>query len=80
MRLLIQLDSSFLSQWDGRSNYGGYFYLGWNQKDNETQKINGAIAVTASILPLVVMSVVEAELGAAFYNGKKGKIIRGTFS
>ena len=30
MRLLIYSDASFLVEWDAKSNYGGYFYLGWN--------------------------------------------------
>ena len=36
-----------------------------NQKDNEPQKLNGAIAITASILPLVAMSVAEANKAGA---------------
>ena len=30
MRLLIHSNASFLMEWDTKSNYGGYFYLGWN--------------------------------------------------
>ena len=63
-------------EWDSKSNYGGYFYLGWNQNDNEPQKSNGAINVSASLLPLVAISVAEAELRGTFYNAKKGKILR----
>ena len=73
MRLLIHSDASFLMGWDGKSNYGGFFYLGWNQRDEEEQKINGAIEVSTSILPLVPISVAKAEMGGAFYNGKKAK-------
>ena len=73
MILLIHSDASFLVEWDGKSNYGGFFYLSWNQRDEEEQKINGAIEVSASILPLVAISVAEAEMGGAFYNGKKAK-------
>ena len=40
------------------------------------QKINGAIEVSTSVLSLVAISVAEAEMGGAFYNGKKGKIFR----
>ena len=60
MRLLIHSDASFLVEWGGKSNYGGFFYLGWDQRDEEEQKINGAIEVSASILPLVAISVAEA--------------------
>ena len=75
MRLLIHSDALFLVEWYGKSNYGGFFYLGWNQSDEEEQKINGAIEVSASILP-VAISVAEAEMGGSFYNGKKGKLFR----
>ena len=37
---------------------------------------NGAVDVSASLLPLVAISVAEAELGETFYNAKKGKILR----
>ena len=76
MRLIIHSDASFLVEWDAKSNYGGYFYLGWNQNDDDPQQINGAVDVSASLLPLVVISVAEAELGGTFYNTKKGKILR----
>ena len=52
MRFLIHSDSSFLVEWDAKSNYGGYFYLGWNQHDEEPQKINGSVAVSASLIRL----------------------------
>ena len=76
MRLIIHSDTSFLVEWDAKSNYGGYFYLGWNQNNDEPQQINGAVDVSASLLPLVVISVAEAELGGTLYNAKKGKILR----
>ena len=76
MRLLIHSDASFLVEWDAKSNYGGYFYLRWNQNDDEPQKINGAANVIASLLPLVEIAVTKAELGGTFYNAKKGKVLR----
>ena len=76
MRLIIHSDASFLVELDTKSNYGGYFYLGWNQNDDDLQKINVAVDVSASLLPLVAISVAEAELGGTFYNAKKGKILR----
>ena len=54
----------------------GYFYLGWNQNADEPQQTNGAVDVSASLLPLSAISVAEAELGETFYNAKKGKILR----
>ena len=76
MRLIIHSDASFLVEWDAKSNYGGYFYLEWNQNDDEPQQINGAVYISASLLPLVAILVAEAELGGKFYNTKKGKILR----
>ena len=76
MRLIIHSDASFLVEWDTKIEYGGYFYLGWNQNNNAPQQINGAVYVSASLLPLVAISVSEAELGGTLYNKKKGKILR----
>ena len=44
--------------------------------DKDPQQINGAVDVSASILPLVAISVAKAELGGTFYNAKRGKILR----
>ena len=74
MRLLIHSEALFLVEWDGKINYGGFFCLGWKQSNEEKQKINGMIEVSASILPLVAISVAKAEMGGAFYNRKKGKV------
>ena len=63
-------------EWDAKINYDGHFYLGWNQNNDEPQQINGAVDLSASLLPLVAISVAEAELGGTFYNAKKGKILR----
>ena len=71
MRLLIHSDASSLVEWNGKRNYGGFLYLGWNQIDEEEQKIKSAIVVSVSILPLVAISAAEAEMGEAFYNEKK---------
>ena len=57
MRLLIHSDASFLVEWGAKINYGGYLYLGWNQNDDEPQKSNRAVNVSASLLPLVAISV-----------------------
>ena len=60
-------------EWDAKSNYGGYFYLGWNQNDDDPQQINGSVDVSASLLPLVEISVAEAELVGTFYNAKRAR-------
>ena len=76
MRLLIHSDASFLVEWDAKINYRGCFYLRCNQNEDEPQKINGAVDVSASLIPLVAISVAEAELGGKFYNAKNGKVLR----
>ena len=38
--------------------------------------MNGAVDVSASLFPLVAISVAEADLGGSFYNVKKGKVLR----
>ena len=78
MILLIYYDASFLVEWDAKSNYGGCFYLGWNQNENKPQKINRAVDVSASLLPLIAISVAKTELRGTFYNAKKGKVLRFT--
>ena len=55
MRLLIHSDASFLVEWDAKNNYRGYFFLGWNQNDDEPQKINGAVDVSTYLLPIVAI-------------------------
>ena len=76
MILIIHSDASFLVEWDAKSNYGGYFYLGWDQNGDDPQQINGTVDVRTSLIPIVAMSVTEEELGVTFYNAKKGKILR----
>ena len=76
MRLIIHSDALFLVEWDAKSNYGGYFYLQWNENNDDPQQINRSVDVSASFLPLFKISVAEEELGRTFYNAKKGKILR----
>ena len=52
------------------------FDLRWNQNNDKPQNINEAVDVSASLLPLVTISVTEAELEGIFYNEKKGKVLR----
>ena len=33
-QLIIHADASFLVEWDAKSDYVGYFYLGWNQNND----------------------------------------------
>ena len=45
-------------------------------EQRQPTKNNGAVEVSASLLPLVAISVAEAELRGKFYNAKKGKVLR----
>ena len=63
-------------EWNAKSNYGRYLYLGCNQNNDDPQKTNGAVDVSASLLLLIAISVAKAELGGKFYNAKKGKVLR----
>ena len=40
------------------------------------KKFDGAVDVSASLLPLVAISVAEAELGGTCYTAKKGNVLR----
>ena len=71
MHLIIHSDASYLTEWDGTSNCGGYFYLVWNQRGDKPQKLNGAIYVSASLPPLVAISIAKAKLGGHFTMQRK---------
>ena len=72
MQLQIQSDASYLCRSKARSVLGGIHYLG------STEVINGPFFCTSKIIPCVVTSAAEAELGAAFYNAQKGAQFRNT--
>ena len=70
MILYIQLDASYLSRTEARSVAGGIHYLG---NKNEPFKVNGAIHVLSTIIPVVCSAVSEAEYGGVFINAKQGE-------
>jgi hypothetical protein len=74
MQLQIQSDASYLSRSKARSVLGGIHYLG------STEVINGPFFCTSKIIPCIVTSAAEAELGAAFYNAQKGAQFRNTLT
>ena len=69
-------DSSYNNEENARSSYGGYFFLGWNQPDNEQVRLNGALLAEVNVLKLVAASAAESELGALFKNMQRGVILR----
>ena len=81
MVLHIHSDASYLSVSEARSRLGGFFFLGPQPtSDPSTQPphINGPILINSTIIPSVMSSAAEAELGALFYNAKDGANLRTT--
>ena len=74
MILNIHSDASYLSAKDARSRAAGIFFMGWQPRDNEPIRLNGAFHVLSTILKFVAASAAEAELGALFLNMKEGRI------
>lgn len=74
MILAVDSDAAYLVASKARSRAGGYFYL--TTKDG--QRMNASIAVTASIMRVVMSSASEAELGALFLNARKALPMRHT--
>jgi hypothetical protein len=84
MQLEIASDASYLSETKARSRAGGYFYLS-NKRPNPASPPkpgdplpdnNGPIHVHCSIMPMVVSSAAEAEVGGCYYNAKDATVIR----
>jgi hypothetical protein len=84
MQLEIDGDASYLSETKARSRAGGYFYLS-NKRPNPAvppttedplPMNNGSVHVHCSIMPMVVSSAAEAEVGQAYYNAKDGTVLR----
>ena len=69
-------DASYNNKDQARSSYGGYFFLGWKQKDHEPLQLNGALLAEVNVLKLVAASAAESELGALFKNMQRGVILR----
>jgi len=76
MVLNIHSDASYLSESNARSRTCGHYFMGWDPKDNEPIRINGAFFVNTTIMRFVVASAAEAELGALFRNCQDGVIFR----
>jgi hypothetical protein len=75
MELLIDSDSSSLSEVKSRSRAADYYYLISAPKDPTNAPNpphNGAIHALSQIMAIVVSSAAEAELGSTFLNGKEG--------
>jgi hypothetical protein len=73
MILAVHSDAGYCNEKKSRSQAGGLFIL---LNDNEFPPNNGAILTVATIIKAVMLSVVEAELGALYNNAKEAVYIR----
>jgi hypothetical protein len=88
MVLHLHSDASYLSEPKARSQAGGIFFLSSPLSDptqapaptDTPPPSNGALHILSSIMPMVLSSATEAELGALFYNAKEACMLRTTLS
>jgi hypothetical protein len=59
----VHLDASYLSEAGTRSRACRHFFMGWNTKDGNPIKLNGAFSTLCAVLCFVVTSATEAKLG-----------------
>jgi hypothetical protein len=74
MIMNVHKDASCLSEADTRSRACGHFFMGWEAKDGNPIKVNGAFFTLCAILCFVAASATKAKLGALFLNCKQGMI------
>ena len=77
MRLGVWSNASYLSESDSRSRAGGHHSLTTNDPFGSAS-LNGAVEAISSILPMVVSSASEAEVGAIFLNAQAAVSTSGT--
>jgi hypothetical protein len=78
--LNIHSDVSYLSETGGCSRACGHFFVGWLPKDSKPIPLNGVFHTNSTIMRFVVMSTVEAILGALFHNCQTGIIFQQTLN
>jgi hypothetical protein len=78
MIMNVHSDASYLSEADACSRACGNFFIGWEAKDGNPIRLNGAFFTLCAILHFVVTSAAKAELGTLFLNCKEGMIFRMT--
>ncbi len=74
MILNIHSDVSYLSKTNAHSRACGHFFMGWKPDATKPIKLNGTFFTLCLILPFVVASAAEVELGALFLNCKQATI------
>jgi hypothetical protein len=84
----LHSDASYLSEAKARSRAGGIFFLSSPlanptcapEPNDPPPPTNGALHILSSIMPMVLSSATEAELGALFYNAKDACMLRTTLT
>jgi hypothetical protein len=74
MIMNVHSDASYLSEVGAHSRARELFFMGWNAKDGNPIKLNGAFFTLCAILCFIVASPAEAKLGALFLNCKESMI------
>jgi hypothetical protein len=70
----IHLDVLLLSMVNAWSRVCRYIFMGWDTKDGDPIKLNGAFLTLCTILRFIIASAAKAKLGALFLNCKEGMI------
>jgi hypothetical protein len=78
MIMNVHLDASYLSKANAQSRACRHFFMGWDTKDGDPIKLNGAFFILCTILRFIVASAAKAKLRALFLNCKDGMTFRMT--
>jgi hypothetical protein len=71
-------DVLYLSKVNTRSRACRFFFMGWDTKDGDPIKLNGACFTLCAILHFIIASTAKAKLGALFLKCKEGMIFQMT--
>ncbi len=75
MVMNVHSNASYLSEAGAHSaEHAAIFFMGWNAKDGNPIKLNGAFFTLCALFCFVVASAAEAKLGALFLNCNEGMI------
>ncbi len=74
MIINVHSDASYLSEAGECSRACGHFFMGWNAKDGDPIKLNGAFFTLCAILCFVVAFTAKAKLGALSLTCKEDMI------
>ena len=74
MAMNIYSNASYLSETKSHSQACSNFFMGWMPKNDEPIQLNRAFYVNTTIIPFVIASAAEAELGSLIHNCQDGNI------